>query len=174
MKINEIAHPPAGVGGHTPHGSEWLRGIPPPSGHIVAREHITGVGSAVIFVRDIKHSVRFYGDVFGCQVAIHDRSAVLMIAPAGFQIYLRELGDKAHHPSHGIGVQCLIWTAATMAGLQHVKQALRDRNCYISTTTADGVTLVEGHDLDLVPVIVAYPSPDRLPRHSISPRVYNP
>ena len=174
MKINHTAHASAGLSRHTPHGTAWTRGIAPRSGHVVAREHITGVGSAVIFVRDIEHSVRFYGDVLGCQVAVHDRTAVLMIAPGGFQVYLRELGDRAHHRSHGIGVQCLVWTAATMAGLQQVEQALLDRNCYISTSETDGVTFVEGHDLDMVPVIVAYPSPDRLPRHSISPRVYNP
>jgi catechol 2,3-dioxygenase-like lactoylglutathione lyase family enzyme len=132
------------------------------------------VGSVVIFVRDIEQSLRFYCDVLGCVVAIHDRSAVLMIAPGGFQIYLRALGDRAHHPSHQIGVQSLIWTTASRAGLEQVEQAMRDRNCYIDTSVSDGVTFVTGHDLDLIPVLVAYPSPQRLPRHSISRRVYNP
>lgn len=133
---------------------------------------VARVASSVVFVADLERSVRFYRDVFGCKVAVEELDAALLLAPAGFQIYLRARGAGAQHALGGLGVQYLTWTTDSEEGLRHFERVLRDHHSYFGTHASGGVSFVEGRDPDDVPVIIAYPSPEQLPRHMLNPRFY--
>lgn len=63
------------------------------------------ITSSVVFVSRLERSVEFYRDVFSCETTIHERGAALLLAPGGFQLHLIARGDRATHPSGGIGLQ---------------------------------------------------------------------
>ena len=46
------------------------------------------VGSCVIRVRELDPSLKFYCDVFSCNVAVRETDMALLVAPDGFHIYL--------------------------------------------------------------------------------------
>jgi catechol 2,3-dioxygenase-like lactoylglutathione lyase family enzyme len=46
------------------------------------------VGSCVIRVRELDPSLKFYSDVFSCNVAVREADMALLVAPNGFHIYL--------------------------------------------------------------------------------------
>lgn len=133
---------------------------------------IAKIASSVIFVSELERSIDFYRDVFTCEVAVHEPEAALLLAPGGFQIYLRAMGGSTQHSSGGIGVQNLMWATDTRADLQRFEQILQDRGCHIDTHTRKGVSFVEGRDPDGIKIVIAHPSPEQLPRESLDPRLY--
>lgn len=135
-------------------------------------EHAGQVTSTVIFVSQLDHSVEYYRDVFSCQVAIHDHDAALLLAPGGFQIYLIARGSRAPHASGGIGLQYLIWAVGSTADLRDVAQAISDRGGRTTTTTSGGVTFLACRDPDGIRVLVAHPSPEKLPRSVVGAHLY--
>lgn len=46
------------------------------------------VGSCVIRVGELDPSLKFYCDVFSCDVAVREADMALLVAPNGFHIYL--------------------------------------------------------------------------------------
>jgi len=46
------------------------------------------VASCVIRVRELDPSLKFYCDVFSCNVAVREADMALLVAPNGFHIYL--------------------------------------------------------------------------------------
>lgn len=133
---------------------------------------VARVASSVMFVATLERSVDFYRDVFACEVAIHAEDAALLVAPGGFQIYLKARGGSTQHASGGIGVQNLMWATDTRADLDRLEQILRERGSHIDTHTRDQVSFVEGRDPDGIRILIAHPSPDQLPRESLDPRLY--
>lgn len=136
-------------------------------------KHTAKVASSVVFVSVLDRSQAFYCDVFGCEVAIRDEEAALLLTPGGFQMYLIAKGSRAQHPSGGIGHEFLMWSTDSVEGLEHFERVLRDCGSYKSTHTTGGVRFVEGHDPDGIRVVIAHPSPEQLPRSVLSPRLYS-
>ena len=131
-----------------------------------------GVTSSVLSVSRLDRSIEFYRDVFSCTVSVREPGAALLLAPDGFQIYLVARGTRAEHPSGGIGHQYLIWAVASDAELRDVAEALRDRDGHPDLSTSGGVSFVTAHDPDGVRIVVAHPSPEKLPRAVIAARLY--
>ena len=131
-----------------------------------------GVTSSVLSVSRLDRSIEFYRDVFSCTVSVREPGAALLLAPDGFQIYLVARGTRAEHPSGGIGHQYLIWAVASDAELRDVAEALRDRDGHPDFSTSGGVSFVTAHDPDGVRIVVAHPSPEKLPRAVIAARLY--
>jgi hypothetical protein len=133
------------------------------------------VTSSVVFVSELVRSVEFYRAIFSCEVRIETPGAALLLAPGGFQIYLIARGTGASHPVGGIGVQYLIWgveTAAVLADLERAIKARGGSTCRTYTYASGGVSFLESRDPDGIRILVAYPSPDRLPRSVIENRLH--
>ena len=131
------------------------------------------LASSVMFVARLDRSVAFYRDVFTCRVAIRDRGAALLVTPDGFQLYLVEKGDEAEHPSAYIGLQYLMWSTDSAEALEAMEGALRKPGGHPDRHSSGGVTFVRGRDPDGIGVVIAYPSPESLPRSVIGARLYN-
>jgi len=130
------------------------------------------VTSSVIFVSRLEVSIGFYCDVFSCRVTIHDGEAALLLAPDGFQIYLIARGPNTTHPLGGIGLQFLIWAVESEAELRDVARAIRSRGGRTSSYTSGGVSFIASRDPDGIRVLLAHPSPEKLPRSVVGPRLY--
>jgi catechol 2,3-dioxygenase-like lactoylglutathione lyase family enzyme len=130
------------------------------------------VASSVVFVSRLERSIKFYREVFSCEVAIHDRDAALLLAPGGFQIYLINRGTRAPHPSGGIGLQYLIWAVESDAELREVEAALTEHGARTTAYMNGGVSFLAASDPDGIRVLVAYPSPERLHRSVLGPHLY--
>ena len=130
------------------------------------------IGSAVMFVQQLNRSVSFYQDVLALQVADQSPTAALLVSPAGAQLILRAMGDGAGHPLGAVGLQYVIWTAASQDDLDRCERVLRARSAYRDTRHSGEVTLVEGRDPDDVVLMVVYPGPDVMPMHKLPIRIY--
>lgn len=137
-----------------------------------AQRTATRVTSSVLFVSRLNRSIEFYCDVFSCTATIHYPDAALLLAPGGFQIYLIARGTRAEHPSGGIGLQYLIWSVDSDADLRNIAQALQERVGRTSTYTSGGVTFLAARDPDDIRVVVAHPSPEKLPRSVLGAQLY--
>jgi catechol 2,3-dioxygenase-like lactoylglutathione lyase family enzyme len=131
----------------------------------------TTVASTVIRVGDLVRSVNFYRDVFSCRVAVRQPDTALLLTPDGFQIYLHSAGPSRRPRLAPIGIQHLMWATDSQAELERITTRLRAHDPSTYTYTENGVTFVEGCDPDHGRVIVAYPSPSRLPRELIASRL---
>ncbi len=130
------------------------------------------VASCVIRVRELDPSLKFYCDVFSCNVAVRETDMALLVAPNGFHIYLH---TPARHrgAANTAGVQYLLWATDTESDLQEFAQRLRAYDPAVFThTTENGVTVVEGLDPDGGRVLIGYPSPFQLPRDVIAARLH--
>ncbi|WP_006240971.1 VOC family protein [Mycolicibacterium tusciae] len=141
------------------------------TGQVQTGAATTVVASTVIRVADLNRSVNFYRDVFGCRVALRESDTALLLTRDGFQIYLHSTGPSRRRRLAPIGVQYLMWATDSQAELKRVAARLRDYDRDTYTYSERGVTFVEGCDPDRGRVIVAYPSPSRLPRGLIASRV---
>ena len=130
----------------------------------------TTVASAVMRVTDLDRSVNFYRDVFGCRVALREPETALLLGRDGFQVYLHSTGPSWRQRIPN-GFQYLMWATDSHAELERVTARLRRYDSATYTYSENGVTFVEGCDPDRGRVIVAYPSPSRLPRALIASRL---
>jgi hypothetical protein len=130
------------------------------------------VTSTVIFVSRLEVSIGYYCDLFACQVTLHDREAALLLTPDGFQIYLIARGTNTAHPLGGIGLQCLIWAVESDAELRDAAQAIGSRGGRVSSYASGGVSFVATRDPDGIRVLLAHPSPEKVPRSVVGPRLY--
>jgi catechol 2,3-dioxygenase-like lactoylglutathione lyase family enzyme len=130
------------------------------------------VTSSVIFVTRLEVSIGFYRDVFSCQVSIHDREAALLLAPNGFQLYLIARGPNTTHPLRGIGLQYLIWALESDAELRDAALTIGSRGGRINSYTSGGVSFIATRDPDGIRVLLAHPSPEKLPRSVIGHALY--
>ena len=130
------------------------------------------VTSSVLFVSRLNRSIDFYREAFSCTVSIHERDAALLLTPNGFQIYLIARSSRAEHPSGGIGLQYLIWAVDSDAELQRMEEILRDRVGRTDTYTSGGVSFLSARDPDGIRILVAHPSPEKLPRAVVGAHLY--
>jgi catechol 2,3-dioxygenase-like lactoylglutathione lyase family enzyme len=130
------------------------------------------LGSAVMFVQDLDRSVSFYTEVLALEQTDHSTTAALLLSADGTQLILRAMGSGASHPLGSVGVQYVIWTAASPADLDRSERALKDRSAHQQTRNSAGVTVVEGRDPDDLPVVITYPGPDEAPLHELPVRIY--
>ena len=130
------------------------------------------LGSVVMFVAELDRSVSFYTEVLGLDVSDRDATAALLASSNGTQLILRAMGGNAPHPLGSVGVQYVIWTAASADDLDRCEQALRQRQAYRTTRTLEDVAAIEGRDPDDIVVIITYPGPDKSPAHRLPLRIY--
>ena len=130
------------------------------------------VASCVIWVSNLERSLNFYCDVFSCSVLIRESDMALVLAPNGFQLYLHAEPTFRHRGLGTLGVQYLMWATDSEASLQRIAQRLKTHDVAAYSYTQGGVTFVEGCDPDRERVIVAYPTPRRLPREVIAKRLH--
>ncbi|GAA4400237.1 VOC family protein [Tsukamurella soli] len=129
------------------------------------------IASCLMRVADLERSVDFYRGVFGCTVAIREPDAALLLAPDGFQIYLRTHNAGRIREIDDIGVEQIIWSADSPEELHAIEQRLRTRYPSTYSNTLDGVSFVDGLDPDNIRVLVTYPTPQQFPREVIDRRL---
>lgn len=130
------------------------------------------LASAVMFVRDLERSIRFYRELLALQISVQENTGALLVSPDGFQLYLRSMGPRAHHSLGNIGIQYLIWTAEDEDDLHRCEEVLRAWSGSVRRLAVDGFVVVEGRGPDGIPVLVTYPGPDEVPRQQILRRFY--
>jgi hypothetical protein len=104
------------------------------------------------------------------EVTVRTATAALLVGRNGFQMCLRAVGSRAHHPSGHVGAQYVIWTADGPDDFQRCERVLRARFDRVDAREAEGFTLIEGRDPSGLPVLVAYPGPDEVARLEIISR----
>ena len=129
------------------------------------------VASCVIRVRELDPSLKFYCDVFSCDVAVCEADMALLVAPNGFHIYLHAPSLR-RRAADTVGIQYLLWATDTESDLQEFAQRLRAYDPAVFSHTENGVTVIEGLDPDGVRVLIGYPSPFQLPRTVIAARLH--
>jgi hypothetical protein len=129
------------------------------------------LSGAVIFVRELHRSEDFYRQLFELDVEIAEPESVLLLGPSGDHLFLRARGEAGRMPG-GVGVQYLIWTARDAADLDRCEEVLKARGAFRSTTIEHGITVVEGHDPDNIPVLVTYPAGPGVGMTSVPTRLY--
>jgi catechol-2,3-dioxygenase len=130
------------------------------------------ISAAVMFVRDLDRSARFYQEVLSLDVTDRDATAVLLTGPNGAQLILRSMGEHAPHALGSVGVQYVVWDAPSLDDLERCEQALRQHSAHRQTRQSDGVTAVEGTDPDAIVVFVIYPGHEQQPLRSLPTRIY--
>lgn len=130
------------------------------------------LSTAVMFVHDLDASVTFYSEVLKMEVTVREHSAALLVN-ASSQLYLRQMGPRAPHALGAIGVQYVIWTAASSEDLHRSEHVLEERCRQVTRHVVDGISFIEGKDPSGVPVVITYPGPDQAARQAIMQRVYS-
>jgi catechol 2,3-dioxygenase-like lactoylglutathione lyase family enzyme len=130
------------------------------------------IGAVVMFVHDLDLSVSFYQDVLAMEVTDRSSTAALLTSGAGAQLILRAVGGNATHALGGIGVQYVVWTAASPADLDRCERVLRHRSAYRDKRHADGATVLEGRDPDDMVVMIVHPGPGQRLMQKVPVRSY--
>lgn len=132
---------------------------------------ITRLNHAVLFVRDIDRSVRFYTDTLGFRVVpiapLGARAAFLQ-APASsndHDLGLFEIGAQARESSAGrssVGLYHLAWEVDTLAELERVAGALEQAGALTGASDHGTTKSVYGKDPDGLEFEVAWVVPSHL------------
>jgi catechol-2,3-dioxygenase len=125
-----------------------------------------------MFVQELDRSVSFYAELLGLEVADRSQTAALLISGTGAQLILRAMHTHGAHTPGSVGVQYVVWTAASAEDLNRCEQVLKNRAAHIGRRASGGIELVEGRDPDNIVVQVGYPGPDRVPLHELPARIY--
>jgi catechol-2,3-dioxygenase len=127
---------------------------------------------ALVYVRDLDVSVKFYSEVLGLTATDREPTAALLAGQGASPLMLRSMGENATRAPGSTGVQFVTWAAARQEDLDRATRVLKQRSAYVETRQSEGCTVVEGHDPDGLPVLIAYPAPDQLPLHELPARIY--
>ncbi len=131
------------------------------------------LASVVMFVSDLERSVEFYRELLKMRVTVRTPTAALLVGSNDMQVYVRRMG-RVTHALGGIGVQYVIWSADSLDDLHRCERTLKERSAHTSSREmADGFTVVEGRDPDDVPLVIAYPGPNKAARREIMARIYS-
>ena len=127
--------------------------------------------SCAIRVRELDPSLKFYCDVFSCNVAVRETDMALPVAPNGFHIHLHAV-SRRRRAADTVGIQYLLWATDTESDLQESAQRLRAYDPAVFSHNENGVTVIEGLDPEGLRVLIGYPSPFQLPRTVIAARLH--
>jgi catechol 2,3-dioxygenase-like lactoylglutathione lyase family enzyme len=134
------------------------------------------LGAAVVFVRNLDRSVKFYTEVLGLAVIDRSPTAVLLGeengGDGGPQLVLRAFGENATHPLGSVGVQYLIWMTDSRDDLDRRTALLRQRSAFQETHNHGDAVTVEGRDPDDLVVMIGYVPPGQPAMHGLPARVY--
>jgi catechol 2,3-dioxygenase-like lactoylglutathione lyase family enzyme len=130
------------------------------------------LGTAVTFVQQLDRSVQFYTDVLGLQVTDRSATAALLASSGGAQLVLRAMGATGTHGLGTVGVQYVIWTAASADALSQAQKQLERHSSYAGTRSSGEVTVLAGRDPDGVMVMIAHPGPDQEPLSDLPAWIY--
>lgn len=155
----------------------------PPTAHGVSTDGAPGqpppgegprLASVVVFVRDLDVSVAFYEELLRMTLTARSTTAALLVGAGQVQLYLRAVGLSGEQPLGAVGVQYVIWSAASLTDLHRCDRVLRERSAHTSLSRgADGLAVLEGRDPDGLPLLLAYPGPQYAAREHIMPRIYS-
>jgi catechol-2,3-dioxygenase len=130
------------------------------------------LGVAVVFVRNLDRSVRFYTEVLGLPVVDSSPTAALLGEAGGPQLVLRAFGENAAHPLGALGVQYLVWLTDNRADLDQRIELLRKLSAYREThASGEGVT-IEARDPDDLVLMLGYQPAGQPGLHTLPTRVY--
>ncbi|MGA5598538.1 VOC family protein [Streptomyces cellulosae] len=114
----------------------------------------------------LDRSVDFYSRVLGMTETVREGNVTLLKSAEGSQIYLRS-SKATVHPTSGLGLRAVAWTADSADDFKAVEQRLRALGAHRDTVNHEGFTVIEGVDPDGLVLVVVYPGPDDMARHSI-------
>ncbi len=130
------------------------------------------LASAVMFVQHLDRSVRFYTELLGLEVTDRSPTAALLSSTAGSHLILRAMGGHGGHALGNVGVQYVVWSAASEDDLGRCERVLKKHAAHEDTRTSQHAAVVEGRDPDHIKVVIIYPGPDQIPLHELPIRVY--
>jgi catechol-2,3-dioxygenase len=130
------------------------------------------LSAAVVFVRNLDRSLKFYTEVLGLAVIDRSPTAVLLGADDGPQLVLRAFGENAAHPLGSLGVQYLIWMTDSRDDLDRRTALLQQRSAFQQTHSNGDAVTVEGRDPDDLVVMIGYRPPGQPAMHGLPARVY--
>jgi catechol-2,3-dioxygenase len=130
------------------------------------------LSAAVVFVRNLDRSLKFYTEVLGLAVIDRSPTAVLLGEDGGPQLVLRAFGENAAHPLGSLGVQYVIWMTDSRDDLDRRTALLQQRSALKETHSHDDAVLVEGRDPDDLVVMIGYRPPGQPALHGLPARVY--
>lgn len=130
------------------------------------------LGAAVVFVRNLDRSVKFYTEVLGLAVVDRSPTAALLGEDNGTQLVLRAFGENASHPLGSLGVQYLLWMTDSREDLDRRTGLLQQRSAYSETHSHGDAVTVEGRDPDDLVIMIGYRPPGQPAMHGLPARVY--
>jgi len=130
------------------------------------------LSAAVVFVRDLDRSLKFYTEVLGLAVVDRSPTAALLGEDGGPQLVLRAFGENATHPLGSLGVQYLIWMTDSRADLDRRTALLQQRSAFQERHTNGDAVTVEGRDPDDLVVMIGYRPPGQPALSGLPARVY--
>src|SRR5215472_9456271 len=130
------------------------------------------LSAAVVFVRNLDRSLKFYTEVLGLAVIDRSPTAVLLGEDDGPQLVLRAFGENAAHPLGSLGVQYLIWMTDSRDDLDRRMALLQQRSAYSETHKHGEAVTVEGRDPDDLVVMIGYRPPGQPALSGLPARVY--
>ena len=130
------------------------------------------LSAAVVFVRSLDRSVKFYTEVLDLAVLDRSPTAVLLGEDGGPQLVLRAFGENATHPLGSLGVQYLIWMTGSRDDLDRRAALLQQRSAYKETHTNGDAVTIEGRDPDDLVVMIGYRPPGQPALRGLPARVY--
>jgi len=130
------------------------------------------LSAAVVFVRNLDRSLKFYTEVLGLAVIDRSPTAVLLGEDDGPQLVLRAFGENAAHPLGSLGVQYLIWMTDSRDDLDRRMALLQQRSAFQETHTHGDAVTVEARDPDDLVVMIGYRPPGQPAMRGLPARVY--
>ncbi|MGH3441231.1 MAG: VOC family protein [Nitriliruptorales bacterium] len=109
---------------------------------------------AVLFVRDVERSVRFYRDVFGFEEIVREAGGrAAFLRARGSQNHhdlgLFEVGSNAPDPPRGtVGLYHLAWEVPTIEDLAAAREVLVEAGAYSGESDHGATKSLYGHDPD--------------------------
>jgi catechol-2,3-dioxygenase len=130
------------------------------------------LGAAVMFVRNLDRSIRFYSEMLELPVVDRSTTAALLGDDGGPQLVLRAFGENASHPLGSLGVQYLVWLTESRADLDGRADALRKMAAYKDTYTVGDSVTVEARDPDDLVFMLVYRPAGQPGLRSLPARIY--
>ena len=126
---------------------------------------VTRLNHAVLYVRDVERSVRFYADVLGFRTIVSLPGAAFLQAPAStndHDLGLFQIGDGAGSSAAGrstVGLYHLAWEVDTLGELGRVRDSLVAAGALVGASDHGTTKSLYAHDPDGLEFEVAWVVP---------------